>query len=96
MRLALTKAAQRVAALGARAGRERGRVQEEVLLAVLVKVVHEELLHIGQRPRLARVAREARVGAREQAALRRGVLVFLEPPTRQRRGQTIADAGIQR
>ncbi len=69
MRLALTKAAQRVATLGARAGRERGRVQEEVVLAVLVKVANKDLLHIGQRHIGPRVAREARVGAREQAAV---------------------------
>lgn len=69
MRLALTKAAQRVAKLGARAGRERGRVQEEVVLAVLVKVANKDLLHIGQRHIGPRVAREARVGAREQAAV---------------------------
>ena len=61
MRLARTEAAERVAALRARAGRKRGRVQEEVQLAVLVKVRNKDLLHVGERPRLARVAREARV-----------------------------------
>ena len=48
MRLARTKAAQRVAALRARAGRERGRVQEYVRLVVLVEVGYEDLLHVGQ------------------------------------------------
>ena len=62
MRLARTKAAERVAALRARAGRERGRVQEEVVAAVLVKVRNKDLLHVGEQPRVARVAREARVG----------------------------------
>ena len=61
MRLALTEATERVAALRARAGRERGRVQEEVHLAVVVEVAHEDLLHVGERARVARVAREARV-----------------------------------
>lgn len=58
----ISKSAEAVATLRARAGRERGRVEKEVHLGVPVEVAHEDLLHIGQRARVARVAREARVG----------------------------------
>jgi len=56
------KAAEAVAPLRARAGRGRGRVQEEVHAFVAVEIGDDDLPHIGEIGVRLGVAREARVG----------------------------------
>ena len=63
LKTVVAEAVLAVAPLRARAGGGRGRVQEEVHLAVAAKVGDEDLLHIWKQDgRVARVARKAGVG----------------------------------